>query len=88
MVERIDPKLRDLIIGIGRAIDDVINPGWDKGRSKELGFALIVFPLRADLTDVNFLSNSDHERLERAVRSVLENIHPAEEKSDGPCQDD
>lgn len=64
----IDPALRDMMNAIARAIDDVLN---GKGKEKEYGFILMVFPFREHGGLCNYISNAKREDVVVLLREQL-----------------
>ena len=68
MAEPIDPKYREQMNKLARALDETFN---GKTMPKKTGFALFVFDFN-DKTRVNYISNADRDDMAEALREWLE----------------
>lgn len=55
---------------VARALDDVLNAGA-KGKDREVGFALLVFPFGDASGKVNYVGSGDREQMLEAFRNLV-----------------
>lgn len=65
---------RDIMNGLAQGIDDVLNPGLEKG-DRKWGFALFVFPFGARDTDrFNYISNANRYEMAELMQEQIDKI--------------
>lgn len=52
----IDPMMQDLMVGLARGVDELLN-GEARGSARKVGFVLLTFPYGANDGRCNFVSN-------------------------------
>ena len=66
----IEQKYADQMRAIAQTLDEVFN-GDKKGREREVGFCLMVFPLNKFVGRANYVSNADRDGVIELLKAQL-----------------
>jgi hypothetical protein len=64
----------DLMRGVAKGLDDVFNPGWNRGRKRTVGFALLTYNFGEHLEGtglINYIGNGSRDDVLIALKELV-----------------
>lgn len=80
----IEKDMHDFMNGLAKALDDILNPGWDKGVNRKIGFALLTYHFGENIEGtgrINYIGNGSRPEVLVGLKELVarwEGRHPEE----------